>query len=278
LDYRTSRMLLLLGAVWAVITTFLLRLVLHFVKNKNFQVGKTPTRNLVLVGSQAESERVLSLLQKASVSQNHIGVVAPKPNKDPYFLSGLNRLAEVVQIYKIEEIIFCSKDISSQAIMQWMTKLGPSINYKIVPTESMSIIGSHSKDAPGELYTVDIRYNITTPLQKRNKRLVDICGAILALLFGPFMFLFIKEKNAFVKNIFQVLMGKKSWVGYADSADTSFQLPTIKEGVISPTIGLPPASLDARTVQRLNFLYAKDYDWRGDVGLIWKGVRSKVYI
>jgi len=275
LEYRTSRMLLLLGAVWAVVATFLLRLGIHFIKNKNFQVGKTPTRNLVLVGSQAESERVLGLLQKANITQNHIGVVAPVPSEDPYFLSSLNRLAEVVQIYKIEEIIFCSKDVSSQAIMQWMTQLGPSINYKIVPTESMSIIGSHSKDAPGELYTVDIRFNITTSLQKRNKRLVDMFGAILALLFGPFMLLFIKDKNAFVRNVFQVLMGKKSWVGYAASADTSFQLPAIKTGVFSPTVGLPPASLDPRTVQRLNFLYAKDYDWRADVGLVWKGLNKK---
>jgi len=52
-------------------------------------------------------------------------------------------------------------------------------------------------------------------------------------------------------------------------------LPAIKVGVLSPTIGLPPASLDARTVQRLNFLYAKDYDWRADVGLIWKGLNKK---
>ena len=83
-------------------------------------------------------------------------------------------MKEVVQIYKIDEIIFCSKDISAQDIMQWMSKLGSSIDYKIIPKESLSIIGSSSKNSTGELYTIEIQFNINTPMARRNNRMLDL--------------------------------------------------------------------------------------------------------
>ncbi len=274
LGFRTSRMLLLLGAVWAVIATFTIRLLLHFKRNKNFQVGKTPVKNLIIVGSKQESKRVLDLLQKAAVLPNYIGAVTPSNNKSTAFLSTIHQLQEVVKIYQVDEIIFCSKDVSSQSIMQWMTRIGPHVNYKIVPTESMSIIGSHSKNTPGELYTVAIQFQITSILQKRNKRLLDILVALVLLLIGPFMLFFLKEKTTFFINCFQVLFGKKTWVGYAAKSTLTTDLPILKPAVLNPLEGLSDNLLDDATIKRLNFLYARDYDWQKDLRLIGKGWRQ----
>lgn len=274
LEYRTSRMLLLLGAMWAVVATFTIRLLLHFKKNKNFQVGKLPAKNLIIVGEEQESKRVLDLLQKAAVQPNYIGTVSPSDQQSKAFLSTIHQLKEMVQIYQVDEIIFCSKDVSSQSIMQWMTRLGPYINYKIVPTESMSIIGSHSKNTPGELYTVDIQFQIASVLQKRNKRLLDILVALSLLLIGPFILFFLKEKTNFFFNCFGVLFGKKSWVGYAHNTSLTTDLPLLKPAVLSPLEGLSHTLLDDPTIQRLNFLYARDYDWQKDLHLIGKGWRN----
>ena len=274
LEYRTSRMLLLLGAVWSVIATFTIRTLIHFKKHKNFQVGKTAARNLIIVGSEQESKRVLDLLQKAAVQPNYIGAVTPSNHKSSAFLSTIHQLKEMVHIYQVDEIIFCSKDVSSQSIMQWMTRLGPHINYKIVPTESMSIIGSHSKNTPGELYTVAIQFQIASILQKRNKRLLDILVALSLLVVGPFLFFFIKEKTTFFINCFQVFFGKKTWVGYAASSSSTTDLPSLKPSVLSPLEGLDSDLLDDATIKRLNFLYARDYDWRKDLSLIGKGWRQ----
>jgi len=271
LEYRTSRMLLLLGAVWAVISTFTIRLLIHFKENKNFQLGKTPVKNLIIVGGESESKRVLDLLQKAAVQPNYIGAVTPSNNRSSTFLSTIHQLKEMVEIYQVDEIIFCSKDVSSQSIMQWMTRLGPRINYKIVPTESMSIIGSHSKNTPGELYTVAIQFQIASILQKRNKRLLDILVSLCLLLIGPFILFFIKEKTSFFINCFQVFFGKKTWVGYAATSSLTTDLPPLQAAVLSPLEGLDSNLLDATTIERLNFLYARDYDWRKDLSLIGKG-------
>ncbi|MEO1625429.1 MAG: glycosyltransferase, partial [Bacteroidota bacterium] len=117
LEYRSSRALILLGAAWAFFSTAALRLLLHFLQYGNFDLGREKVHQLVIVGSKKESERVLSLLHQAGVSKNFIGSVAPTGISDSEtYLSSLDRLDEVVNIYKVEEIIFCSKDIRSPAV------------------------------------------------------------------------------------------------------------------------------------------------------------------
>jgi hypothetical protein len=310
LDYRPSRAILLLGAVWAIGSTAALRTAIHFMRTKNFDVGGSRPENLVIVGSAAESERVRNLLGQAQVRKNFIGTVLPdfrpqstatshqppvssetgtpnplkgthhpSPTAHHDYLSDLSRLDEVAQIYKVDEIIFCSKDISSDDIMQWMTRLGPAIDYKIVPQESLSIIGSSSKDTSGELYTIEIRYQIATPMARRNKRVFDLLLAFGLLPFSIVFLLLVKNKWGFLKNIFQVFVGKKSWVGYAigkqqQAIGGGHLLPNIRPGVLSPLDAIGKRQLDAATVQRLNFLYAKDYDGWRDWEIIWKGVRE----
>jgi GT2 family glycosyltransferase len=273
LEYRTSRALIIMGALWATTITFLLRVIIHAWKYGNLKVGKAPSKNLVIVGTVEESERVQGLLHKAQVSPNFIGTVAPHEQQDPKtYLSNLQQLDEVVQIYKVDEIIFCSQNVSAQSIMQWMTNLGPSLEYKIVPEESLSIIGSSSKNTSGQLYTIDIQFNIAYHLNRRNKRLLDVILAVLLLCTFPIHLLFQKKRRRFLPNIFHVLIGKKSWVGYA--APQNFNLPKLKPGILSPVSALALSKLDQPTIERLDFFYAKDYDLEKDLDILWKGYRE----
>ncbi|MFQ5446251.1 MAG: glycosyltransferase [Saprospiraceae bacterium] len=279
LELRPSRAILLLGAVWAMGGTVALRTAVHFFNTGNLGVGMPRPGNLVIAGSPEESERVRTLLSQVQVQKNFIGTVVPNSQfsiLNSQLLSTLDRLDEVVQIYKIDEIIFCSRDVSSESIMEWMSRLGPGLDYKIVPQESISIIGSSSKDAAGELYTIDIRFKIATPMARRNKRVFDLLFAVFCLLFVPVFLVFVKNRGSFFGNIFQVFSGKKSWVSYAShqSPVTSHHLPKIRPGILSPLDALGKRQLDDATIQRLNFLYAKDYDvWR-DLEVVWKGARE----
>jgi len=186
-------------------------------------------------------------------------------------LGEASQLNEIVRIYRVDEVIFCSKDILAQDIMSWMTRLGPAVSYKIVPEESLSIIGSSSKNEPGELYTIEIQYNIAQPGQRRNKRVLDllICLALLATL--PFWLLFSRNRNVFLKNWWPVFFGKKTWVGYAPHEQNS-SLPKIKPGVFSPLDELKGLTINDSAVARLNFLFAKDWNvWRdSEVIMGWR--------
>ena len=117
-------------------------------------------------------------------------------------------------------------------------------------------------------------------MSRRNKRMLDfILSVIFILLFLPF-FIIVKNKVGFAGNIYQVLFGKKSWVGYILTSNCSNKkkvvenLPNIKPGVLSPWDALKLDQLNDHTIDRLNFLYAKDYEVSNDFEIIWKGIRS----
>ncbi|MEM1323304.1 MAG: glycosyltransferase [Bacteroidota bacterium] len=274
LEYRSSRALIILGAIWALLSTIVLRLLLHFMRYQNFNLGREHARNLVVVGSEAESKRVMQLVHQAHVFKNCIGFVAPFETHDPsIYLSSLKQLDEVVHIYKVEEIIFCSRDISSQQIMQWMTRLGPQIDYKIVPEESLSIIGSSSKNTAGELYTIDIRFQIADSMSRRNKRLLDILVVLVLVGLLPIALLLVKQRLGLLQNILAVLLRRKSWVGYAPTDRSNDGLPTLRQGILSPLDALELEQVNMPTIKRLNFLYAKDYQSSRDLEIIWLGRR-----
>ncbi len=270
LDYRPSRALVLLGSVWATLATIGLRAGAHFLEYRNFSIGRDRIKNLVVVGSATESERVMGLLKQAGVPNNFIGTVAPPgQHDDRTYLSSLEQLDEVVRVYRVNEAIFCSKDIRSQDILAWMTRLGPSVNYKIVPEESLSIIGSSSKNEPGELYTIAIRYNIAEPGQRRNKRVLDVWLCLFLVVSAPVWLFFSNKKIFFLANWWAVFLGRKTWVGYAPNEQNA-TLPALKPGVFSPLEQIHGLQATLPTVARLNFLYAKDWNvWR-DLEVLWR--------
>lgn len=273
MPYRSSRALIVLGALWALGSLSIFRLLLHFFKFGNFNVGRERPNNLAIVGSESESDRAEHLLHKARVNTNLIGAVWPGKTARKGFLGTLDQLDEIVHIYRLDELIFCSKDVSSQKIMQWMSRLGSGIDYKILPPESLSIIGSSSKNTTGELYTIDVRFNIVQPLARRNKRILDVLLAIGLLLSWPIQLILVRQPLGLLQNIFSVLGGFKSWVGYAFDTEKNVSLPAIRPGVLTTVDGLQSRDLDAETQQRLDFIYAKDYRAGLDLEIVWRAWR-----
>ncbi len=275
LAYRFSRALLLLGAVWGLIMLVAVRYLFHFLEYKNFKISDETPKNLLIVGSVAETKRVKYLLNEAQIRKNIIGNITPTVENKPItndFLGNVKQLPDLVRIYRINEIIFCSKDILNKEIIRLMGELrGQNIEYKILPEGSSSIIGSHDKNARGELYTVDPRFRLATPMHRRHKRLFDIilCLSLLCLL--PVIVWFILDKFNFIKNIFYVFNAKKTWVGYAAEAEIR-DLPAIAPAILSPRLLLQntPLSNQHFTLQKLNFWYAKNYEFYEDFRLVIK--------
>ena len=137
----------------------------------------------------------------------------------------------------------------------------------------MSIIGSHSKDLQGELYTIDIQLNIDTPAQRRNKRVLDILISIILIFLLPLLIFIVNDVIKLIRNIFQVLIAKKTWVGFSEFRPKTEKLPKIKEGVLNPALALSNKPFDEKTIHRLNMLYAKDYNIYKDLSILYKNIR-----
>lgn len=284
---RFSRGMLVAGAVLAVFVTALLRLLLHFVQHRNFNIEQQPLHRTIIVGSLAECQRVHTLLHQTTLRTDLLGYVQSPPHPipaneahptptplHPQVLGYTYQLADIVQIYHIDEIIFCGQDLASQQIIQFMIDIGQQTDYKIVPPASVSIIGSNSKNTAGDLYALDIKLHLTQPRHRRNKRLLDLSVSLLLLLLLPLLLL--RYKVGIARNALLVIASQRTWVGYADHAShpANVALPPLPQGVLSPANTLPvPQHYEPAVLYRLNLLYAKDYDITTDLQIIAKAYR-----
>lgn len=278
-DWRFSRAIIILGAFWTVISSLSLRLLLNLIGLKNYKLdGISSEKNIVIVATQEEGRRVLETIKQALSAVNFVGFVHPDKiyqEQNDEYLGNIIQLGEIAEVYRIDEIIFSTKNLPLQEIIHSMAMVkNTNVDYKIAPEESLFIIGSNSVDNPGDLYTIDINFNINKPQHIRNKQIFDILVSVLLIFTFPIHLLFQKKPLQLLINCWDVLRLKKSWVGYINTTIDNRHLPNIKKGVLNPGDGLKKAlPLDEHTSKRLNLLYAKHYQLEKDVILIWRAYR-----
>lgn len=279
-ELRPSRALLVLGAGWSTVWTLMVRLVFRTLRYGS--VGET-TGRLLIVGSEAETQRTLSLLQRAGAVRNYLGRigsgdtptecgtsshVAGTPNStDEGAVGSADRFPALARLYRAEEIIFCSADLDIADIQRWMTELGPHIQYRILPERSGSIIGSHRPDQRGHLYTIDVNLRISDPTYRRGKWLFDRLSAGMLLIISPLWVWFVRNGSAKLGACFRVLIGAVSWVGYHPADPQQALLPPLRQGILYP--GFTTELDDPDTLHHLNLLYARDYRVSDDWYLLW---------
>jgi len=271
---RFSRALIILGAGWATISMVSTRFILHLLNFKEYKFGSGQNKRFIIIGDDAEAERVAGILQKTLINYGFIGLVNTNEKYDAArgFIGNIRHLADIIHIYKIDEAIFCSKSMPPQLIIDKMTELQhTNIDYKIAPPESMSIIGSNSINTSGELYVVNVNA-IGKISNRRSKRLLDLVAGILLLAFYPVGFFIVEHPLGFLKNIFAVLAGIKSWVGFCKTGNGETRiLPAIRKGVLNPTDAIKIKKISDDIANSLNILYAKDYKVITDINIIIKG-------
>lgn len=275
--YRFSRAIILLGGLWGLISMVSIRVLLHLAGSKDYRIGIKTNKRFIIAGDKEEGERVADLIRKSDMSHGFIGLVSINTHaaNSEGFIGHIDQIKDIINIYKIDEVIFCAKDLPARSIIDIMAdqKLA-QVDYKIAPPESLSIIGSQSINTKGDLYILELD-SITKINNRRNKRFFDILVSLLSLLFSPFLVFLIKHPGGFLSNTLLVLAGRRSWVGYFKTKDfDAGKLPEIKRGVLNPTDVLKSHSIDNETINRLNLLYARDYKILNDVMICFRGFRN----
>ncbi|MFI5219771.1 MAG: glycosyl transferase family 2, partial [Bacteroidia bacterium] len=283
--YRFSRALILLGAAWASLVAAALRFLLSLSGMKRFSIKKDDKKRIVIAGDTEEGKRVLSVLNLSGTNFNFIGFVNTHRNNDVqnpaenpgYNLGKLDQLKEIIDVYSVNEVIFCAKDITAQQIIgQMQTGMHNDVEYKIAPPESLYIIGSNSINEQGNLYFVDINA-INSPVNRRNKRLFDLFVCLFIPLFFPVLIFYIKSVSRVPVNWLKVLTGKFSWIGLSQNLSGSNNTiasanNVFKKGVLTPLDGLNKTNVDENTLSRLNVLYAKEYSVYADFRILMHGI------
>lgn len=262
---RFSRALILLGSMWALFSMMLTRTLHTLFKYKSLHLSAPVNKRVLIAGDGKEAGRILNMLRQSG-NTSFIGLVSlegEKPDEEGY-LGTIRQINEIIDIYRINEVIFCAENMSSQKIIDHMSDLqSKQVLFKIAPPESLYIIGSNSIDTFGDLFTVNINA-VNLPSNKRNKRLFDLSLSVLLLVTLPFQLIIQKYRWGFLGNLVRVFAGQLSWVGYHHTARKS-KLPPLKKGVLRPGDAISTIDLQNDTMNNLNNLYARDYKVENDL-------------
>ena len=278
--YRFSRAVTVLGAMWTMLIVNLIRYIMRKCNIGSTLFGGKDKRRIAVIGQSEETARVAALVRVVNKKCDFIGVVhsennlAEEATEQNNFqqLGQLNQLRDIISIYHINEVVFCSKDIPADNIITLMTELQDcQVEYKIAPEESESIIGSNSINTYDEIYGVHVN-SISKASNRRKKRAFDLISSILLLLFLWIDIWFVSKKTQFIRNIFAVMTGKKSWIGCQPLTGEE-PLPELRPGVLYPSDAFTFSQTDPNLIHKVNVMYMQDYSLLTDFNIMYRGFK-----
>lgn len=272
-EFRFSRAIILFTVIFAILVIPFLRYILHLLKIRKFKSIRA--QRIAIVGNESELKRIQSFLKKTLIEPERIIPVSAsnEDSKNGFnFSAKLHQLKDIIEIYEINEVIFCSKDLSSAEIIEQMGSIEKEdVDFKIAPPESLYIIGSNSIESSGEYYIL-ASDTILKPVNQKNKRALDITLSLFILLLSPVLFWFVQRKKNFYPNLFNVLGGSLSFVGFYSSEDIIDKNLKVKQGILNPTDLYDPFTLAQENIEQLNFRYGRDYSVFKDLEIVFKNL------
>ena len=271
--YRFSRGILVFGILLALIGMWIARWL--FVQWGLLLINDEDEehRQTMVVANEKDFKIIGSLMELAGLQDRVLGRINNNTDNSAAALGNTNQLPHIINMYPVKEIIFCENGFSFKDIIQLIQTLPGTVRYKFHASQSTSIVGSDSSNISGEYVAADKKYRIGLSINKRNKWMADILLALILLASFPFHLFFQKRPRRFFKNLFHVLLTRKTWVGYALSNN---DMPPLKKGILTST-GLPAALNHAPSVnlRSSDEWYASTYSILND----WKRViRSYKYL
>lgn len=264
-QWQFSRLYILLGAGWTLVYYLLSRILLHVAVGKRFTINGGKNTSFAIVGSPAERRRMESILRNTQSRIDEIIPVGLDKNENP--VATIDQLDQIVQVHDIDEVIFSAADVASADIIEWMITIRKdNLDYKIAQPDSDFLIGSNSIETAGDLYIMDIN-TLSHPETRRRKRMFDICIALLLLVASPVLAFMTKRPACFWKNIFGVLAGQKTLVGYSGEKHPHKRLPLLRRGILQPADRF--SHVDQAMKQKLDLLYAREYSTLLDFRIVW---------
>ncbi len=260
---RFSRGVMLWGSLLAVSVILLLRRLFQ-------QPGQNSEEDAtVVVASAGDYNKLLPLLQKEMIDECLLGRLSPKDG-DAAALGSLAALPGLRIQLGIKRVIFCIGDLRMDEVLPVIEACSKQpLRFLFHISGSTSMVGSQTGAPGSRIITPVVSYAIAQPYQQRMKRAVDLVSAILFLVTLPLHVFLQARFGNFLQNIFLVLAGKRTWIGYASALN---RLPAIKAGIVSSLGSHTKHASDIR--EQADLRYAKQYDWWEDVRRIVRYYRQ----
>lgn len=273
-DYRFSRAIILFTVTWSITAIPVLRVLLNIIGIRKFMDESNP--RIAIVGGENEVSRVSQFIKNTVIQAEQIILINPfdsNPSNTSY-QGNLNHLKDIAQIYNINEIIFCAKDVDNKKIIECMTLIdNDKVNYKIAPSESLYIIGSNSIEHSGEYYIIGSN-TILKQVNQQNKRVFDLLLSGILITLSPILLLFNRFQFSLISNLFKVLFGKLSLVGFYNANQFKSEKLKLKSGILNPIDLKKEEYINDTLIAQSNLEYGRDYSIYKDLEIVIKNLHK----
>ena len=206
-DFAYSRAVLIYSSFLVCILIPAWRLIFNILRSRgyiNFLIdGDKPifSRPAIIVGIGAEGIRILNKINNRPDTGIYvIGFVESNMNSLNLFelkknniniLGPINKLSELIQLYKIRELIFTSDNLEIKKMVEIMDSLKSlRLTYRVVPKDKDILLGKASVEDISDIPFLNIEYTLYHRINLFSKRLFDIFfSTFLILVFSPILIL-----------------------------------------------------------------------------------------
>ena len=270
-EFRFSRGILVMGCLLAFTFMSFVRWLFINWKIIDSINPNDEHRKTFIVGTEKEFAGVNLILQKAGMEERIFGRLDANENINSTVTGNIDNINKLLSTYPVKEIIFCEGNLSYKKIISLVSSLEKKIRIKIYTNGANGIIGSNSKNTSGDFVSQHTQIRLCQPVSRRSKSFFDVTLSLFFIITFPVHFFLQKKISSFYKNVFAVLLNRKTWVGYVN---TNSNLPALIKGVLTST-GLPNFlnNLPLQTLEASDKWYATDYEVWEDVKIIWRGYK-----
>lgn len=264
---RFSRAIIVFGAALSLSSMVLFRMLIKVLFPKVLSL-KDIKKSIAVIGMEDEVNRVLRIMDINRIQHIYAGAIFPCNTDFDHkkYLGNISRINELVEVMKIDEVIFCLKNIEISEVVNYLAIIGNKVKVKIFPDETHSIIGSSDRNSKGEFYSIDIDFRLSRSNVRRLKYFTDVLVAMTIIIIFPVISLITKSIR--FRDVLSVIKGRKTWISYMSADKHADKLPNLKPGVFLPVIIGNSGKLNDNEIHNINVEYARNYSFWSDIEIL----------
>ncbi|MFN8296258.1 MAG: glycosyltransferase [Chitinophagales bacterium] len=152
---RTSRGVIVSAFVINCICLSLYRLLWYFA-NGTLHTFISDEKKYIIISGEQEAKTIAAQLQQSNGKYKYLGFISIKNGLNATKnLGSIENLNDILDAYKPNDILFSTEELSTQFIIDTMSKIKEPVAFRLV-TKNNTIISSTSKNTSGEIYSFDI--------------------------------------------------------------------------------------------------------------------------
>lgn len=245
------------------------RLLLHTAGIRSYSLRKRDRQRVLAIGSPEEAGEALALLWQTHFGLGRQAQLSASEANAP---DGAAIIRRKVRELGMDEVVFCARDLRWGHIIELLEKLRHTgVTFKVAQPGCSFIIGANSIESLQDLHVLE-QNSVKSGTSRRGKRTLDVSFALLMLLTFPLSGPLSGSPAGLWRNIFRVLGGRATWVGYHPMKGSAKGLPVLPPAIID---AVEAQGLPARPdiIARVNIVYAKYYSLLDDLRWMLKRFR-----